>query len=97
MVITISATLTPEWIDTLSKAKGYESEIHTMTDAGFVHSANSQTPEDFIRQVYQSMIENDAIDVFVKYAKEQRAELERIEEEKIRTSVSNSITSSVWS
>jgi hypothetical protein len=41
------------------------------------------------------MIENDATSAFLAYAKEQRAELERVEEEKIRTSVSNSITSSV--
>jgi len=95
MKITITADLIPEYIDILAKSKGYENEIHTMTDSGFVHSQNPQSKEDFIRQVYQSMIENDAINVFVNYAKAQRAESERLEEETIRANVAASITSSV--
>lgn len=95
MIITISATLTPEWIDTLAKAKGYEDTINTMTDSWFIYSPNPQTKEDFIRQVYQSIIENDAINVFVSNAKAQRAEQDRIEEETIRENVISSITSSI--
>lgn len=94
MIINIQATLTVEQINILSTQKWYSENIPVSI---WVEEKNPQSREDFIMQVYRSMIENDATNVFLAYSKEQRAELERIEEEKIRTSVSNSITSSVWS
>lgn len=95
MKITITADLIQEYINILAKAKWYEEEIHTMTESGFVVSINPQTKEDFIRQVYQSLIENDAVNIFIMNEKSQRAEAERIVEETIRANVATSITSSI--
>lgn len=87
MKITISAELTAEQVQILSTKKGYSETIFG--------EPNLQTREEYLKEVYTGIIMADATNVFVSYAKEQRAEQERIEEETIRANVAASITSSI--
>ncbi len=54
---------------------------------------NPQTREEYLKEVYTGIITSDATNVFVQYAKEQRSEQERIEQETILENVVASITS----
>lgn len=56
---------------------------------------NPQSREDFVRQVYESMIKKDAKSVFLSYAKLQRQEQELIEEEQISNTINSAISSKV--
>ncbi len=87
MKITISADLTAEQVQILSTKKGYSETIFG--------EPNTQSREEYLKEVYTGIILADATSVFVSYTKEQRAEQERIEEETIRANVSASITSSI--
>ncbi len=87
MKITISAELTAEQVQILSTKKGYSETIFG--------EPNTQSREEYLKEVYTGIITADATSVFVSYTKEQRAEQERIEEETIRANVAVSITSSI--
>ena len=87
MKITISADLTAEQVQILSTKKGYSETIFG--------EPNTQSREEYLKEVYTGIILADATSVFVSYTKEQRAEQERLEEETIRANVSASITSSI--
>lgn len=87
MKITISAELTAEQVQILSTKKGYSETIFG--------EPNTQSREEYLKEVYTGIIMADATNVFISYTKEQRAEQERLEEETIRANVSASITSSI--
>ena len=87
MKITISAELTPEQVLILSTKKGYNETIFG--------EPNTQSREEYLKEVYTGIILADATNVFVEYAKEQRAEADRLEQETIRANVAAEITSSV--
>lgn len=93
MIITISATLSTEEVDVISALKGYSPTVHVWPWEPEVE--NPQSREDFVRQVYESMIKNDARNVFLEYSRIQRQEAERIENETISKNVDNAITSKV--
>lgn len=100
MIITISATLTEEQINILAQAKGYQStvtESQEQEDGTFkdVEIPNGILPAEFIRSVYESMIVNDATNVFLAKSREAMAEQIRTAEEEIRAIASSSITSSI--
>lgn len=85
MKITISAELTPEQVLILSSKKGYSETIFW--------EPNTQSREEYLKEVYTGIITSDATSAFISYSKEQRAEQERIEAETIYTNVVASITS----
>ena len=87
MKITISAELTAEQVQILSTKKGYSETIFG--------EPNTQSREEYLKEVYTGIIMADATNVFISYTKEQRAEQERLEEETIRANVAASITSSI--
>lgn len=95
MIITISATLTDEQIDTLAQVKGYSSKISNLGENGIVETDNPVSPADFIRSVYEAMIVNDATSVFSNSLRTTMAEQVRVQEEAIRESVQSSITSTI--
>lgn len=96
MIITISATLTEEQIAILAQVKGYSPKIQNLGEKWVVESDNPQSPAEFIRSVYESMIINDATNVFLGAVRSQMAEQVRVQEEAIRWSIQSSITSSIW-
>jgi len=97
MIITISATLTPDQIDILAKQKGYQDTISVpWEEQAIVQVSNPQSKEDFIRQVYEGIILSDATREFISYTTRQKEEARIAEENAIRESVANSITSTVW-
>ena len=57
--------------------------------------SNPQSKEDFIRQVYEGIILSDATREFISYTTRQKEEARIAEENAIRESVANSITSTV--
>lgn len=57
--------------------------------------SNPQSREEYLKEVYTWIITADTTNVFIQYAKEQRAEAERIEQEEIRANVVAAITSSI--
>ena len=87
MKITISAELTAEQVQILSTKKGYSETIFG--------EPNTQSREEYLKEVYTGIIMADATNVFISYTKEQRAEQARLEEETIRANVAASITSSI--
>jgi len=56
---------------------------------------NPQSREDFVRQVYEAMIKNDAKCVFLEYIRVQRQEADRLEDEAISKNIDNAISSRV--
>lgn len=91
---------TTEQIDTLAQVKGYSptvTESQEQEDGTFVQVEipNPISKADFIRSVYESMIVNDATNVFSNALRTQMAEQVRIQEEAIRESVQASITSTI--
>ena len=85
MKITISAELTPEQVLILSSKKGYSETIFW--------EPNTQSREEYLKEVYTGIITSDAINSFVSYSKEQRVEQDRIEAETIHSNVVGAITS----
>lgn len=88
MKITISATLTSDQIDILAKQKWYNETIFDYQ--------NPQSKEDFLRQVYEGIILNDATREYISYSNRQKEEARIAEENAIREQVSSSITSTIW-
>lgn len=88
MQITVTATFpTQEQIDILANMKGYSDTIFW--------EPNTQSKEDFLRQVYEGIIIADATKEFVRNSQINK-EAERIAEENaIREQVISSITSSI--
>lgn len=100
MIITISATLTPEQIDILATQKGYQDTIITgnalLTNPPQLEQIpNPQSKEDFIRQVYEGIILGDATREYIAYSTRQKEEARIAEENAIREQVAQSITSSI--
>lgn len=99
MTITITATLTPEQIDILSKQKGYQDTISAMSEdpesTETIQVPNPQTKSDFIRQVYEGIILGDATREYISFANRQKDEARIAEENAIREQVAQSITSSI--
>lgn len=72
MQITISSTLTEEQALILAKEKGFVETIDTVTDTTtnpmtFITSQNPQSPFDFLKNVYENMIKEDAKKLFIAY------------------------------
>jgi len=99
MKITISATLTPEQIDILAKQKGYQETIPVPwilnEEQIIILSANPQSKEDFLRQVYEGIILGDATREYIAYSTRQKEEARIIEENLIREEVQSAISSSI--
>ena len=100
MIITVTATLTPEQIDILAKQKGYQDTITTSNalltnPPQFEQVPNPQSKEDFIREVYEGIILNDATREYVNCSNKQKEAQRIAEENAIREQVASSITSSI--
>lgn len=102
--ITITATLTDEYIQALAKIKGYSETIivpqETTNDLGEtqisqVETQNPQSSYDYIRQVYEGIIIWDATREFLNFSRQQKEEQEKKEHEIISENVKNAITSQV--
>lgn len=98
MQITITATLTEEQIYVLAKQKWYNTTLVTYNpkeDGTFdiVETKNPTSMADFVKNVYEWVIKNDATSVFVEYARQQKEEQRIAEENAIRENVNNAITS----
>lgn len=93
MVITISANLSPEEVQIISSIKGYSPTIAINVWEPDIE--NPQSREDFVRQVYEAMVKNDAKGVFLEYIRVQRQEADRLEDEAISKNIDNAISSSV--
>ncbi len=96
MNITITATLTEEQIQILSNMKWYQPTITTGTLEEPVIIENPTTRAEFIKTQYEGLINNDASNEYIGYAKRQREESEQAEENAIREQVKASISSSIW-
>ena len=93
MIITISATLSIEEVNIISTLKGYSQMIPVGPWEPEIE--NPQSREDFVRQVYESMIKNDAKNIFLEYLRIQRQEADRLEDEVISKNIDNAISSKV--
>lgn len=72
MQITISSTLTEEQALILAKEKWYSETISTVVDNTVMpfiteQSPNPQSPFDFLKNVYENMIKEDAKHLFITY------------------------------
>lgn len=95
MKITISATLTEEETYILSNTKWYQEQILSIVDWEYVNNPNTQTREDFLRQVYEWILSADATNIFTEYRSAQLKEEQRLLQEAVREWVIASITSTV--
>ncbi len=93
MVITISATLSPEEVQIISSIKWYSPTIPVGPWEPEVE--NPQTREDFIRQVYEAMIKDDAKRVFSMDLQLKRQEEQRLEEQYIQERIDGAISSNI--
>lgn len=82
MNITITASLTEEQIDIISAQKWYNSD-------------SELSKSEFIKNVYESLIINDATNIFIDYSRKQLEETRLAEENAIREQVKASISSSI--
>ena len=82
MNITITASLTEDQLDIISIQKWYnlDSEL---------------SKSEFIKNVYESLIINDATNIFIDYSRKQLEETRLAEENAIREQVKSSISSSI--
>lgn len=82
MNITITASLTEDQLDIISIQKWYnlDSEL---------------SKSEFIKNVYESLIINDATNIFIDYSRKQLEETRLAEENAIREQVKASISSSI--
>lgn len=82
MNITITASITEDQLDIISSQKWYNSD--------------SELPKsEFIKNVYESLIINDATNIFIEYSRKQSEETRLAEENAIREQVKASISSSI--
>ena len=95
MNIIITASLTEEQIEILSNMKGYQPTITTGTIEEPVVVQNPISRSEFIMNQYKGLIDSDASNEYIKYAKRQREEAEQAEENAIREQVKASISSSI--
>ena len=98
MKITVTAELTPEQIEILSKMKGYQSMltvIDTESPTNLIESENPQSKEDYIRQVYEGIIKADASHEFIAFAHMNREAEKLALETSIREQVDSSVTSNI--
>lgn len=96
MQITITATLTDSQALILTTEKWYNKDISTMDiNNTLVTSTNPQSPFEFLKSVYESMIIQDATKNFIQYDDRQNQALWLANEEAIKASVIASISSSV--
>jgi len=60
-----------------------------------VEKSNPQTPQDYVRQVYEGIIIADATNIFTEYRSVKLKEQQKLLEEAVRESVTSSITSTI--
>ena len=108
MILTISATLNDEQVALIAQSKGYsdtvgvEDKTETTDENGNVsvsitHSSipNPQSPADYVCKKYEEMIVEDAKSIFLSFSRKQKEEEQMAEEQAIRDTVTQSITSTV--
>ena len=83
-------TITPEVI----AEDGTITPSITITDQVVIENPISRA--EFIKTQYEWLINTDASNEYIKYAKRQREEAEQVEENAIREQVKASISSSIW-
>lgn len=101
MKITITASLTDEQALILAKRMWYSEEIiwaildeeTWLSSNGMIK--NPQTPFDFIKNVYEQMVANDAARHFIAYNDEKNQAIWEEEDQTIKQEVFSSITSKV--
>lgn len=91
MIITIAAELTSEQIDIIASMKWYSPTVIENE----IEIQNPQSPEDFIRSVYESLIKSDATRIFIDYGNKGKESARLLEEQGIRDLVSSSISSKI--
>lgn len=100
MKLSITATLTEEEVIILAKNKWWN---ETIIDSNFdenqniVHTEipNPQTASEFIINVYQSMIIQDATRMFTEYRTQELKEQIKLTEETVQNQVTEAIISSI--
>ena len=101
MQITITSTLTEEQALILAKEKWYNTEVtvYTVDENGMPVSGesvpNTQSPGEFLKKVYESMIIEDSTKHYIAYDLRLTEEARLAQEQHIRSSVIASISSSV--
>lgn len=95
MIITISATLNEEQINILANQKWYSNTTTELVEWEIININNTQSKEDFIRKVYESIIINDATREYISYSIRQKEESRIVEENAIREQVAQFITSNI--
>lgn len=89
--IIVSAILNEEQVTILAKQKWYQDTVLLEWE----YIPNPKSKEDFIRQVYESIILSDATREYITYSTRQKEEARIVEENVIRDEVAQSITSSI--
>ena len=99
MIITITANLTEEQALILAKEKGWSNTIstHDMTTEpiSIVTVPNPQTVGEFLSNVYQAMVKNDAERIYISIFNQNRDIENEAARQMIRDQVATSISSLV--
>lgn len=99
MQIIITANLTDEQALILAKEKWYSTIINIVdtssNTATMIEVPNTETPFDFLKRVYESLIIQDAQKYFIEVFEKNRRTEQEIELNAIKEQVVLSITSSV--
>lgn len=94
MQITISSTLTDEQAILLAKEKGWQETIGTIEDITvmpwvIVYATNPQSPFDFLKNVYENMIKDDAKTLFIRIDDRLNADKKIAREQLLKDMVDN--------
>jgi len=99
MIITVTANLTEEQALILAKEKGWSDTIssHDMTTEpiSIVTVPNTQTVGEFLSNVYQAMVKNDAERIYISVFNQNRDLENEAARQMIRDQVATSISSVV--
>jgi len=99
MIITITANLTEEQALILAKEKGWSDTISTLDITTepilIVTVPNTQTVGEFLANVYQAMVKNDAERIYISVFNQNRDTENEAARQMIRDQVATSISSLV--
>ena len=100
MIITISATLTEEQVTILAKEKGYWEMTTIILDSTTMPLVtetiqNPQSAGDFLRNVYQSMIAQDASRIYLEVFNRRIAEENEANRDAIKEQIAWAMSSTV--
>ena len=97
MIIQINATLTNEQASILAKRKWYNETItqNNLETATFVEIPNTESPFEFLKRIYETVILEDATKEFIAYNDEKNQAIWEAEDKAIKDQVISSISSQI--